>query len=364
MVAASLIYFALASVGFGFLYYVSLIIYRLWFHPLAKFPGPKLAAATQLYEIYYDIAKRGMFIWEIQRMHEVYGPVVRINPDELHFKDAEFYDEIYSGGSKKRDKYDKWIMMAGAPRSAFSTVEHDLHRVRRGALNPFFAKRSVVRLEPRIQEKVDTLCRRLTELSSSKEVVRLDVAFMALTMDIITEYAYGQSYDYLLEPDFRLEWKNSMATVFEGAAFRRAVPWLTPFLQQFGDEFILKLMPEMAVLINWQKDIKKQVQSILEDRTTEKQNTENIFYALKDSPSLAPEERDAQRLADEGEILVAAGSETTAKTLSITSFHIISTPGVLTKLRHELKTVMPDMSSVPTWSALEQLPYLVSVLAL
>jgi hypothetical protein len=49
------------------------MVYHLYFHPLAKFPGPKLAAATFLYEFYYDVVKSGMYIWEIERMHERYG---------------------------------------------------------------------------------------------------------------------------------------------------------------------------------------------------------------------------------------------------------------------------------------------------
>lgn len=50
-----------------------IVIYRLYAHPLANFPGPKLAAATFLYEFYFDVLKRGMYIWEIERMHQVYG---------------------------------------------------------------------------------------------------------------------------------------------------------------------------------------------------------------------------------------------------------------------------------------------------
>ena len=61
----------------------AVVVYRLFFHPLAHFPGPKIAAATKWYEFYMDILKgQGEnFVWEIERMHKKYGKCRRILSD-------------------------------------------------------------------------------------------------------------------------------------------------------------------------------------------------------------------------------------------------------------------------------------------
>lgn len=64
------------TAGFGALaliYAVYLAIYRLIFSPLAAFPGPKLAAMTDLYEFYFDFFRNGTYIFEIEKMHQRYG---------------------------------------------------------------------------------------------------------------------------------------------------------------------------------------------------------------------------------------------------------------------------------------------------
>lgn len=66
---------SLVSLGLLLLvvYLIGLSCYRLVFSPLAKFPGPKLAALTLWYEFYYDVVKRGQYLFRIRDMHEQYG---------------------------------------------------------------------------------------------------------------------------------------------------------------------------------------------------------------------------------------------------------------------------------------------------
>ena len=85
-------------------------IYRLYLSPVASFPGPKLAALTFWYELYYDIIKGGSYTWKISELHEQYGPIIRINPSEIHIIDPEFYDELYVGHGKRKSDLWSWTV--------------------------------------------------------------------------------------------------------------------------------------------------------------------------------------------------------------------------------------------------------------
>lgn len=51
----------------------ALLLYRLYISPLAKFPGPRLAAVSRLYELYYDAFRSGGFVCKLRELHEEYG---------------------------------------------------------------------------------------------------------------------------------------------------------------------------------------------------------------------------------------------------------------------------------------------------
>lgn len=270
----------------------------------------------------------------------------------MHILDSDYFDELYAG---KRDKYKWWTKLGGADGSSFATVSHEHHRQRKGAIAPFFSKRSITQLEPVIAEKVDKLSARFDKIAENGEVVRLDVALMALTIDIICDYAFASDRKYLDEPDFKLQWKETLQGVFQVGALNRQLPWILPLTQSLPLSVVSALDPGVGFMLHWQNAVRKEVKPILEGKSEGR----TIFHSLRDS-DLPPEEKTLDRLCDEAAIFTGAGSETTAQTVTKIMFYLKHYPATLESLKKELSQRIPNANRIPTWSELVELPYLVS----
>jgi cytochrome P450 len=112
------------------------------------------------------------------------GPVVRIGPNEVHISNPDFYDELYTGVSRPRDRDPFEVRGFGLQDAVLCSPEHNIHRMRRAALNPYFSNQAINRIEPVVRSKLDTLCSKLAEANKSGEVVNVELAFMALTVSV------------------------------------------------------------------------------------------------------------------------------------------------------------------------------------
>lgn len=180
------------------------------------------------------------------------GPIIRINPTEIHISDPDFYDLIYS--QTQANKEESFRYRFGNPGSIFSTVEKDLHQKRRAGLTPYFSRRQVLEFTPYIQTCVDKLCHRLNnEYKGKFKVVTMDQVFAAFAADNITHYSFARSYDFLNYPDFvapfttALERLNDMAQV--GAHF----PWLIPLMESLPKTVSAALMPSIIPFFDFRK---------------------------------------------------------------------------------------------------------------
>ncbi|KAJ6092288.1 cytochrome P450 [Penicillium canescens] len=346
------------------LYIISLVVYRLYLHPLSGYPGPKIAALTVWYEFYYDGIQRGRYTFEIQRMHEQYGPIVRISPNELHVNDPDFINELYAGGGKPRDKYPYFSAQFGIPDSVFGTPGHDLHRLRRSALNRFFSKASVTKLEPIIHRAIEKLCEQLQGHAGSAYPVTMTMAFSCMTTDVVTEYAFAKSYNFLNSPTFEPNFHRAIIAGSDMGPWIKQFPWLVTLMNTLPQWAVMQINPEAAVYVQFQNDIRQQIaQAQAKIASGEKQSgaTRTIFHELL-TGDLPDEEKRLERLWQEGQIVVGAGTETTAWALSVMLYYILDNTEILAKLQQELTNAMPDPSQRISWSELEKLPYLSAVI--
>ncbi|KAL8646395.1 MAG: hypothetical protein Q9226_006874 [Calogaya cf. arnoldii] len=230
------------------IFLLGLITYRLKFHPLAKFPGPKFAAATKWYEFYFDVLTDpgGQFAEEIRRMHRVYGPIVRINPDELHVDDPEWYDTLYASNPTRRDKWPAAAKMSGTPLAGFGTVEHTLHGKRRAAQSPLFSSRSIAEAGNIMKEQIEILCKRFSDHFDMKEPVELRTAFMAFTLDIVSVFALGESMGLQYDMSRVKGWVDMIKAVSKMTPTAKQFPWLIPLGKKIPLRILRVIDPTMA----------------------------------------------------------------------------------------------------------------------
>ncbi|CBF82038.1 protein CYP58C1 [Aspergillus nidulans FGSC A4] len=338
-------------------FYLTRTVYRLFFHPLTRFPGPKITAATGLYEFYHDVVRGGKFLWEIEQMHQVYGPIVRITPWEIHVKDPHFYDEIYTS-ARKCNKDPNFVGMFGSPTSMIATVDHGHHRFRRGILSSFFSKRSIRDISPLIRRKVQRLMERLAEFYQTDTEVDLSAAFAALTADIISTYSYGESFDFLEDGSFHSEVRDAIMETEKLDHISRLFPVVLTVIRHVPVWAFAIVKPATAVIAGIQKRVAEKSAKALKMTGSSKEEW-TMFDALTD-PKLPACERTMSRIHDEGMILLSGGTEPTANALTVAAFHMINQKDILTTIREEVRASGRDVKKA-SLAELEQLPYLTAV---
>ncbi|KAF2686311.1 cytochrome P450 [Lentithecium fluviatile CBS 122367] len=355
--------------------FVYLVIYRLFFSPLAKFPGPKLAAATGWYEFYFDYFFNGKYVFEIERMHKVYGPIVRVNPDELSIHDPSYYTELYVTGSTRRSEhYDNFVKGIDFEASHILTRDHDLHRQRRKPLDPFFSRNGVQRLQGMLGEVILKMETRLHEFSGTKKVVRLDHVFSAFSSDVMCRICLSggpdgeKKPDFLDDADFSPDWFDCIVNMVKSLPLFTGFPWIIHIVSFIPMSILLRLLPAGKTFSDFRKFSLSCIQEAIrvkEDNDRKGIKTDDrgsIFLHLANS-DMPASERSPERLVKEAQVLLAGGTATTSHSLGYAAFQVLYRPQLREALKEELTKPMADWPRhVPTWAELEKLPLLTAVI--
>jgi len=290
------------------------------------------------------------------------GPIVRINPDEVHCADYNFVDEIYAVGGRKRDKPIHQNSGSTIEFAGFATKDHDLHRIRRAPLSKFFSKAQIGKLEPEIQRLVQQLCDKLLLETGKGEPIDVTMAYSCFTSDTISDYSFGQSFGFLAQeswyPNYRAATYAFLQTVyiFRYFPFLRHLSMAAPWLSKYMSQDMGLLMKTILT------DIPRQVESARADQSAGiTRDRPTVFGELLNS-NLPEREKGMKRISDEAAAVLAAGTETTSWTLAVITYHLLSDRKIFQRLTKELSDVVDDPKQLPTWTTLEKLPYLGAVI--
>lgn len=142
-------------------------------------------------------------------MHEKYGPVVRVNPNEVSLRDPKDFEKVYT----VRSRYTKdpfFYRTMGVLKGMFGAVDNETHRHLRQPWTVHFSRASILGLESTIIEKVDMLCKRAVEELAEGGVIPIQGLLHALMIDVVSEYTLPESMNMLAERPYATQYASNL----------------------------------------------------------------------------------------------------------------------------------------------------------
>ncbi|KAJ5915766.1 hypothetical protein N7454_010907 [Penicillium verhagenii] len=328
-------------------------IYNVFFHPLCKIPGPFLAKLSRFWLFALEI--KGTQHLEIHSLHRKYantrgsGPMMRISPNEVSFNDIEASDIIYAQTSKftKSEYYYRAFEDPGP--NLFSIRDRQHHSQAKRLVSHAFSRANILQHESSIYEKALYLMDRLEQRAKADQIIPLFPICRCMTLDTISEFCFGKSTN-------ALEIDNFESTVFEAidkangsVLFFQYFPFLRQLLR-------LANYCKISVIPNGFIELAQKAEAGIQEATSA--GTGTMFSNMISMAEEKSVQLTKEQLVSDGMLMIVAGTDTTATSLSVTLHNLLQQPETYRKLQDEVCTIMPTVNSRPTIQVLDALPFL------
>lgn len=330
-------------------YVLGRIIYNLYLHPLSRYPGPRLAAISSLYYIYWT--NNGQLHTKLKDLHDQYGDVVRIEPSSLVYRSAQPWKDIY-GHRKSFVKDDKFFTESPNGPNIQTTFDDAGHARQRRLLLHAFSERALREQESIIQSYIAMLMQRLhEEVASHREMVDISRWLTYTTFDIIGDLTFGESFDYLRDSDYH-PWLTILSDSIRVATFMRTV----------------LVYPLFAFLMAWiipksMKAKSDQYYQMSKDKLNRRLATKTNRPDFTSCILRYNDERGMTHAEIESNatLLILAGSETTSTALSGCIYYLLTNSDVYHRLVNEIRESFRSQDDITILSS-AKIPYLYCVL--
>ncbi|UKZ89631.1 uncharacterized protein TrAFT101_004675 [Trichoderma asperellum] len=345
----------LAALALGLGYTAWLCIYNLYFHPLRRFPGPKLSAMSFI--PYSLILTGGDGHHKVLDLHLKYGPIVRVAPNFLLFSHPDAVNDIRGHRKFGQPEHGKDpIRRMPNVHNIIGANREDHTRYRR-SLAHGFSHQAMLDQEPIIGAYVDQLMDRLKrDCGNGTQQIDMVRWFNFTTFDIIGDLSFGESFDCLNNSNYH-PWVQLIFQSIKNLVFMAAIRYfqLSPkFITTFLNKFALPSDIAGRFAENFRLSAMK-VQKRL-DSGSDRPDFMASMTAKRNGSALSFEE-----LTSNAVILIIAGSETTATALSAAAYYLGLYPEIQAKLAQEVRSNFNRPEEI-TITSVQHLSYMLAVL--
>ncbi|PWY96633.1 benzoate 4-monooxygenase cytochrome P450 [Aspergillus sclerotioniger CBS 115572] len=304
----------------------SITIYRVFFHPLRRFPGPLGARITKLWHVWQVRDSRNYRV--LDDLHTQYGDFVRTGPNELTIFHPDIFLTI--DGPKSTCIKAEWYDLLHPKLSLVTSRDKSTHAARRRQWNRGFTSKSLDQYITKILPYITQLEHRINHDIQNNHISNVTDLFYWFGFDTMGDFVFNKSFDML----HRNEWH------FVVVLLRRAMSILGPLSPvPWFVQIAFKLFPRVWILGDWFRMVAwcegqmRERMELPEDKTPIPDVAHHLLLAAKSTPE------DFPWLSGDSILAIVAGSEPTATTLIGIFCELARSPHLAETIYHELETV-------------------------
>ncbi|KAL9089692.1 MAG: hypothetical protein Q9159_002420 [Coniocarpon cinnabarinum] len=327
--------------------FLSMTLYRLFFHRLRHFPGPKIAAVSKLWHAYHCLG--GQNYRFLSDLHMKYGDFVRTGPNEITVFTLDVLVKLNGPGNKnlKSDWYDLLLPEFGVAtirdkkfhdqrrrfwtsglggKGMLVTLLHDLVTLQ---ADGFVTELPIY--QERIREHTAELTQIIRQAANRDEIVDFKCLSYYFAFDIMGLFAFDRSFNLVSDPQWRYA-VHMLRNAFSILAPVSPVPWLAQIgFTFFKGRWIVKPWHGM---IDWCRD--RMMERVASDSLSKHDVSAGLvrdFQGKEHTPF------NRHLLCGESIAAIVAGSDTVGSATSFLFYELAKHPEHQELIYKELQTI-------------------------
>ncbi|KAM0715931.1 hypothetical protein Q7P37_008445 [Cladosporium fusiforme] len=330
-------------------------LYRRYASPLRQYPGPFLASGSRVWKVWSTY--KGKTETDHINIHQRYGPIVRIAPNELSFSSPYAAREVLAAG-KGFHKTDFYSVFPPAENpDIFTETNEYAHAQKKRYASNAYSMAAMQSLSEYVENTQKLLMSRLDQKCSAPEkTCDLGEWLHYFAFDVLGETAFSRKFGFL-ESGCDLE--GAIKTIDD-------VQWYDGIVGQIPEwDFVFRRNPLAKFLPGMDSSKALITRMALEELEKRKKLGEKVIDR-KDllSQLLAANEKAPEKFK-EGDVFaiahgaIFAGSDSTASTMQSFCHFVLRDPAIHSHLQHEIDsaTSAGTLSYFPQWNETQALPY-------